>query len=236
VGRYRAEKITRSLGLTVAAICGLGASAIASVAMAAPGVDPPGANGTVQIDGGPPFDQKMSNEPHVGCDFAVDFHNFDDDEHANIVFTLHPPTSSSGPGIELLRQNNVLISDDPADGANPDPDELIVYNTSQLGLDEFTPHPKQGFHIKLTVERIGAPGAGKHKVFWVEACVTPTSPSSPPPTTETPSTPPGGGGGLPVTGAGLGGMVAAGLGMIAAGTTAVLVVRRRRTLGEATES
>jgi LPXTG-motif cell wall-anchored protein len=208
--------------------------------MAAPGFDPPGANGTVQIDGGPPFDQKMDNEPHVSCDFAVDFHNFDDDERANIVFTLHPPTSSSGPGIELLRVDNVLISDDPADGANPDPDELFEFTTSQLGLDAFTPHPKQGFHIKLTVERIGAPGAGKHKVFWVQECVAPTTPTSPPPTgSETPtpseSTPPGGNG-LPVTGAGLGGVVAAGLGLVAAGSAAVVFVRRRRSIGDATES
>jgi hypothetical protein len=38
-----------------------------------------------------------------------------------------------------------------------------------------------------------------------------------------------------VTGGTIGGMLAAGLGMVAAGTTAVLVVRRRRSIGEAAE-
>jgi hypothetical protein len=33
---------------------------------------PPGNNGTVKIDG-QPFDNHPDNQPHVGCDFEVDF-------------------------------------------------------------------------------------------------------------------------------------------------------------------
>jgi LPXTG-motif cell wall-anchored protein len=138
------------------------------------GGDPRGANGTVKIDD-VPADDSISNEPHVGCDFAVKFFNFDNGQHANIVFTVHPPTGS---GTALLRRDNVLVSKDPAGGGKPDPDEVFTYSASQLGLAAYTPHPKQGYHVKLTVEIVGAPGAGKHKVFWVGPCAErPSSPS-----------------------------------------------------------
>ena len=187
-----------------------------------PGGDPPGANGTVKIDG-LAFDAGIDNEPHVTCDFRVAFFNFDDQERANIVFAAQAPTGSD----QLLRRNNVLVSNDPAGGGKPDPDETFTFSTSQLGLDAYTPHAKQGYHIKLTVERIGAPGAGKHKVFWVQPCGS--VPSSPPPN--------GGGeegggdgGGLPVTGTAVGSIALAGGGLLAAGATLlVLHYRRRKT-------
>jgi hypothetical protein len=166
-----------------AAICGVGVLTAATIATAAPG-DPPGANGTVKIDG-LAFDNGIDNEPHVTCEFQVDFFNFDDDEFANIVFTVQPPT---GQEAELLRRDNQLVSNDPAGGGNPDPDETFAFDATQLGLDAYTPLPQQGFHVKLTIERIGAPGAGKHKVFWIEPCVTPTpSPTTPSPSPTTPS-------------------------------------------------
>ncbi|NJC71121.1 LPXTG cell wall anchor domain-containing protein [Planosporangium thailandense] len=137
--------------------------------------DPKGANGTVKIDD-VPVDDSIRNDPHVSCDFAVKFFNFDNDQHANIIFTLQPPT---GKGTELLRRNNVLISKDPAGGGKPDPDEVFTFSASDLGLAAYTPHPKQGYHVKLTVEIIGAPGNGKHKVFWVGPCGA--GQASPPP-------------------------------------------------------
>jgi LPXTG-motif cell wall-anchored protein len=53
--------------------------------------------------------------------------------------------------------------------------------------------------------------------------------SSPPPTTTTP------GGGLPVTGTAIGGIVIAGIGLVAAGI-ALLAIRRRRDIADLTES
>lgn len=190
--------------------------------------DPPGANGTVKIDG-PEFGLGINNEPHVTCDFQVKFFNFDAGEHANIVFTVHPPTGS---GVELLRRNNVLISNDAASGGKPDPDEVYTFSANDLGLARYEPHPQQGYHVKLTVERIGAPGAGKHKVFWIQPC-----------TASTPSTPPGGGGvngggggnggggeqpggGLPLTGVPVAGIVGLGA-VLVAGGAALLIARRR---------
>jgi len=195
MGYFPAATRFRPLHLAIAAAaCGVVVSGT-SFAFAAPAGDPPGANGTVKIDS-IAFDEGIDNEPHVTCEFRVNFFNFDDDERANIVFTAHPPT---GAGTELLRRNNQLVSDDPAGGGAPDPDESYAFSASQLGLDAYTPHPKQGYHVKVTIERIGAPGAGKHKVIWVAPCITPgptptspaaspTSPSpSPSPTSPTPS-------------------------------------------------
>ncbi len=206
-------------------------SAVAPAWAAAPPADPPGANGTVKIDGRE-FDPHIDNEPHVTCDFHVNFFNFDQDERANIVFTAQPPTGS---GTELLRRDNVLVSDDAATGGAPDPDEVFAFSASGLGLDGFTPHPKQGFHVKLTVERIGAPGAGKHKVFWVQPCPSSKSPtpSGSQPTSTSPSAGGAGAGGgeaggaLPITGASVTGLAALG-GSLVAGGAALLFLRRRR--------
>jgi Predicted solute binding protein len=158
--------------------------------------DPPGANGTVTIDG-VPLDGGTANEPHVTCSFEVAFFNFDEGERATIVFTAHPPT---GNGTELLRLDNVLVSDDPAGGAAPDPDETFVFTADQLGLAGYEAHPRQGYHVKLVVELVGAPGAGKHKVFWLAPCpqptptgtptATPSGGTTPTPPAETPTTTP----------------------------------------------
>ncbi|WP_349338896.1 hypothetical protein [Plantactinospora sp. B6F1] len=206
--------------------------------------DPAGANGTVKIDG-IPLDDGVANEPHVTCDFEVAFFNFDEGERANIVFTVHPPTGS---GTELLRRDNVLVSDDSNGGAAPDPDETFRFSADQLGLEGYPAHPQQGYHVKLTVERIDAPGAGKHKVFWLAPCQGGETPTTPPatPTTPpaTPTTPPGtpstsvpggdnggsagGDGSLPLTGPAVGGLALLGVALVGAGATLVIMRRRRK--------
>jgi LPXTG-motif cell wall-anchored protein len=207
------------------------------VPIAAPGADPRGANGTVKIDGAA-FDDGIDNEPHVSCDFQVDFFNFDAGERANIVFAVQPPT---GPGTQLLRRDNVLVSQDAAGGGAPDPDETFAFSAGELGLDAYA-EAQHGYHVKLTVERIGAPGAGKHKVFWIEPCqAAPIEASLAPGTVAgTPATVAdtaaaggavGGAGGvggssLPITGASIGIIVVLGGALLAAGAT-LLVVRRR---------
>ena len=193
--------------------------------------DPPGANGTVKIDG-VPLDSGIANEPHVNCDFNVDFFNFDEGQRANIVFNVHSPT---GKGPELLRRDNVVVSTDPAGGGKPDPDESFAFSASQLGLDAFDPHPQQGFHVKLTVELIGLPSAGKHKVFWIQPCESASSTPPSTPSSASASSPAGGGGagggGLPVTGMAVGSSALLGGAMVAGGGV-LLLVRRRRDIGE----
>lgn len=198
-----------------------------------PGGDPAGANGTVKIDG-KAFDDGIDNEPHVTCDFRINFFNFDDEERANIVFTVHPPTGS---GTELLRRDNVLVSDDPAGGGAPDPDKTFAFSATELGLAAYPAHAKQGYHVKLTIERIGAPGAGKHKVFWIEACAQApgTSPAKPrEEASETPGTVGNGGGAgndgsLAITGPGTGRIAMLGMALVAAGAILLMVFGRRRT-------
>jgi hypothetical protein len=213
------------------ALVGSPAWAGTAVSLAAGG-DPPGANGTVKIDDFP-VDDAIRNEPHVGCRFEVKFFDFDAGEHVNIVFTVQEPT---GPGTELLRRDNVLVSTDAAGGGKPDPDEVFTFSASQLGLGAYTPQPHQGFHVKLTIERIGAPGAGKHKVFWVQPCAgTTSSPSSTGGANGGGSGGgsgggPGGGagGGLPITGTAVGRTVLVSLLLVGTGVGLLVLLRRRR--------
>lgn len=133
----------------------------------AKGGDPRGNNGTVKIDG-EPFDDTPGNEPHVGCTFQVDFFGFDAGDTAQVTLTGHAPTGGG-----LLYNKNHLISNDAA-GGGQDADESITFTAGQLGLFALTPHPQQGWHIKLAVDVDDAPGGAKQKVFWV-TCAQPAA-------------------------------------------------------------
>ena len=142
---------------------------VASPAMA----DPPGNNGTVKIDA-QAFDTHPDNEPHVGCNFQVDFYGFDEDPNqltnptyfATVTFALQPPSGTT----TLLVDNSVFIGKDAA-GGGTDLDAQRTYNL-QKELEMYgVAHPIQGYHVKLTVNAPGSIGADvKHKVFWVRDC------------------------------------------------------------------
>lgn len=157
-------------GVALAALLGATGPAWAQVP------DPPGNNGTVKVDG-VEFDEHPDNQPHVGCEFQIDFAGFDEGEdlNATITFAVVPPT-----GDDILIENDELfIGDDPAGGA-VDNDASKTYDLTDL-LAAFTPHPQQGWHVKLTVHAEGSIGADtKYKVFWVTGCEVPptTAPSS----------------------------------------------------------
>jgi hypothetical protein len=139
----------------------------------------PGNNGTVKIDGRE-FDEHPDNQPHVGCDFEVDFYDYDegDDIVATVTFTVQPPT---GKGEEIFSQQGIDIGGDDNSGggsaAGIDANVPVDLNDELAGPDSgYTPHPKQGYHVKLTVNAKGSQGADtKHKVFWVEGCAPETS-------------------------------------------------------------
>ena len=158
------------------------------VALAAPvSADPPGNNGTVKIDS-QEFDTHPNNQPQVGCMFQVDFYGFDEGAglSADVIFEAHPPTGSG-----VLLTDSVFIGEDSnaGGGSQAGLDAQRTYNLS-TALQAYTPHPKQGFHVKLTVHADGSQGADtKHKVFWVTGCSSPNNPPPPPP----PPPPPGGG-------------------------------------------
>ena len=152
--------------------------AVAPVAGAAP-ADPAGNNGTVKIDG-EPLDDSPNNNPHVGCNFEVDFYGFDQgDLWAEVTFEAQPPT-----GRGILLTDFVFIGEDPA-GGGTDLDASEVYELS-AALSGYDAHPQQGFHVRLTVNAEGAQGADtKHKTFWVEDCGTPPTTTTSTTTTTT---------------------------------------------------
>ena len=131
--------------------------------------DPRGNNGTVKIDG-EAFDDGRGNEPHVGCVFQVDFYGFDAGDTASITFTGHAPT---GGGL-LHSESGTRISDDAA-GGGQDRDATLTFSVqNQLSeLLAVTPHPQQGWHVKLAVDVDSAPGGAKQKVFWIDCPQTP---------------------------------------------------------------
>ncbi|HSH60175.1 MAG TPA: hypothetical protein VK988_11145 [Acidimicrobiales bacterium] len=128
--------------------------------------DPPGNNGTIKLDDITlDDDTDPNNEPHVGCSFGLDFYGFDEgDLVAEVTFEAQPPTGGG-----VLLQDSISIGGDPA-GGGTDLDASRSYDLSDA-LAAFSPHPQQGYHVKLTVNAQGSQGADtKHKVFWTQRC------------------------------------------------------------------
>lgn len=110
------------------------------------------------------WDVHPNNEPHVGCDFQIDFYGFDEGGRtADIEFKLVPPTGS-----DILSTDSVQFTG---------PTEADLLRTYVINVDDgLEPHPVQGYHVKLTVHVTGTKGADtKHKTFWVTEC-EPTDP------------------------------------------------------------
>jgi hypothetical protein len=166
------------------------------------GHDPAGNNGTIKIDG-QPFDDAADNEPHPGCTFQVDFYGFDAGSlMADVTFEAWAPTAGG-----VLLQDQVPIGEDSHAGGGSERglDASRTYDLSSA-LAGIAPHPKQGWHVRLTVHADGSQGADvKHKMFWVQDCagLAPTqdteganteveagsvTASTPPPAAPTPAT------------------------------------------------
>jgi hypothetical protein len=154
---------TRGLGLITAA------ALAAAFALAAPvsAANPPGNNGTIKIDGNP-FDDLPNNEPHVGCLFQVDFYGYDEgDLFADVTFEAVAPTNGG-----TLNEPQVDIGEDSNAGGGSEAglDASVTYSVAGL-IAGLTPHPQQGYHIKVTINADGSQGADtKYKVFWVTGC------------------------------------------------------------------
>jgi hypothetical protein len=129
--------------------------------------DPPGNNGTIKIDG-VAFDKTPDNEPHVGCEFEVDFYGFDaGDLYADVEFSAQPPS-----GRKSLLKDRVFIGEDSNAGGGStgglDAERFYDLSDEVRSLDR---QPQQGYHIELTINADGSHGGDvKHKVFWVRGC------------------------------------------------------------------
>ena len=151
-----------------------------------PKADPRGNNGTIKIDG-VALQGGQSNEPHVDCEFALEFFGYDKgDLQAKISFVLQAPTRRPS-GSQVLLADTLAIGEDAAGGAT-DLDASKVYRLDFSGV---TPHAEQGYHVKVTVNADGSQGADKkHKVFWVQPCEAPTTTTTTSTTTTTVTTAP----------------------------------------------
>ncbi|MFF0346047.1 hypothetical protein [Kribbella sp. NPDC004875] len=147
--------------------------------------DPAGNNGTIKIEGVELQSNQPDNNPHQGCAFTVEFYNYDknDSYKATVTFEDQKPTADAG--LEVVSGNLTPFIGEDAAGGGTDLDAREQYTLKFTGQ----PHPKQGYHVKLTVNAPGSIGNDvKHKVFWVEGCdaTPPTPPTTPPTTTDTP--------------------------------------------------
>ena len=152
-------RFLRRAGLTVAALA-------ASLAIAAPVSAAPGNNGTIKIDG-EEFENLPNNEPHVGCEFEVDFYGYDEgDLNATVTFEAIAPTAGG-----TLLTDTVFIGEDDASGGGSEAGHDASAPYTLTFPNDIVPHPQQGYHVKLTINADGSKGADvKHKVFWVVPC------------------------------------------------------------------
>ncbi len=176
--------IRRSLTLTLGVA--LGVISLSTSAFAAPseksqagGHDPSGNNGTIKIRG-EDTDDGPDNEPHVGCIFAIDFYGFDQDPEVDdppnrsyfseVTFEGIAPTGG-GNLVPDTGSRSVFVGEDAA-GGGTDLDASETYDFTQA-LSALVPHPKQGYHVKVTVHTPFSRGADvKHKVLWIAPCTT----------------------------------------------------------------
>ena len=180
----RPRKITAVLA---GSLLGVSVIALGAGTAAADDVGPPGNNGTVKIDG-VEFDDHPNNEPHVGCTFEVDFYGFDKGElFADVEFLAWPPTEREGDDQVLLSDSDIFIGEDDNAGGGSQAG-LDAHREYTLDFSGITPHPQQGFHVRLNLHADGSQGAdSKHKVFWVTGCGETSTPTPSKTPSETPS-------------------------------------------------
>ena len=155
----------RRMGWALAGVLVLTAMVVPLFTSAA---NPPGNNGTIKLDR-LEFDTHPDNQPHVGCRFEVDWYGFDAGQlFSDVTFEVHPPTGR--PAVLLTDLVFIGEDDNSGGGSVAGLDAEREYNLASALLG-YTPHPNQGWHVKLTVRSDGSQGANtKHKVFWVQGC------------------------------------------------------------------
>lgn len=146
---------------------------------------PPGNNGTVKIDQYS-MDPGQDNDPHLSCDFSVNFYGYDGGpQTATVYVTPVAPTAGS----HTYTASTSWDVGTRTSGAQFD--RTVPVSSADLAstLSGVTPQPQQGYHLRLEVEVSGSKGSNdKYKVFWLEPC------------SGSGSTSPGGGGQVPGSG------------------------------------
>src|SRR5437763_549403 len=114
--------------------------------------------GSVKVDE-EEVDDQPANHPHAACAVRISV-NRTFGVPVTIDFDAQPPTTRPGDDQRLL-EVTLPAGDNVTD--------LIDLTPALAGI---TPHPQQGWHVKLTVHTPS--GGEKHKVFWVTECPAPT--------------------------------------------------------------
>lgn len=145
------------------------------------GDKPVGNNGVLKVDGidvdapgggpeGAPGRSHRDNEPHVSCQFNLDWYGFEQGAGtSDVSFELWGPNK----GYELTPSPAADVGGD-AQGDADDQDATQQYDLSAAlaaaKADGAEPNDQQGFLVKVTVETPGlSQGADvKHKVFWID--------------------------------------------------------------------
>ena len=145
--------------------------AVLAVSAMVPATAAPGNNGTVKVDNIDLDNQPNANEPHVGCVFRIEWYGFDPSVTSHVTFEAQPPT-----GTRLLLEDDVTLSSNATPGGSPAAFDGEEYYTLDFNDGDFF-HPKQGYHVYLTINTPTSNGADvKHKVFWVQGCDVPPPP------------------------------------------------------------
>jgi len=172
----RARLVTAAAAAALPAVLALGAAPVVA--------DAGGNNGTIKVA---EVDQlgTDSNDPHVGCTFALEWYGFDAGATSVVTFEAqdHDIAITGVHG-----ETTVRLADDAAQGEG-DLDGREVYTLEFAGV----PHPEQGYHVQVTTATEGSRGADtKSKTFWVGPCDdeddtgTPTEPTETGPGSTTP--------------------------------------------------
>jgi hypothetical protein len=135
--------------------------------------------GTVKIDN-VAINRIPDNNPHQSCTFFLQFYGFDAGT-ASYTFQLQPPTLGTS---NILRTGTVTLH--APTGSSRFNGSVQVNLSQALANSGATPHPKQGYHVRLTVTT--PDGGVKHKTFWVGPCGTTTTTTTTTGTTTTGTT------------------------------------------------
>ena len=128
---------------------------------------PPGNNGTVKIDAYV-MDAGHDNDPHVTCDFSVNFYGYDGGpQQASIDIRPVAPTGSNQSFTTSTKWNTGIRT------GGGQFDQTVPITISQLhsALSGVNPRAQQGYHLRLEVEVTGSHGSDdKYKTFWLAPC------------------------------------------------------------------
>lgn len=137
----------------------------------------PGNNGTIKVDeqgleNGP--GAPNSNDPHIDCAGRIEWYGFDEGaQTSDVIFEVQAPTSkTAGPGAEPSKTYSHVAVPDGNGAGGTTLDGTLDFDLSDL-LADYQPHPKQGYHVKVTAHTTFSQGNDvKHKVFWIQPCET----------------------------------------------------------------